>query len=54
MKKYLFIVLLVNTYYVKAITIITTDSQTHVDYGLSYPITYEFLIPNNSQKFIRI
>ena len=50
MKKYLFIVLLVSACYVKAITIITTDSQTHVDYGLSYPVTYEFLIPNNSQN----
>ena len=27
-------------------TIITVDSQTHIDYGLAYPITYEFIIPD--------
>tara|TARA_B110000438_G_scaffold22599_1_gene20452 strand:- start:1465 stop:2925 length:1461 start_codon:yes stop_codon:yes gene_type:complete len=26
-------------------TIFIIDSQTHIDYGLSYPITYEFIIP---------
>ena len=29
-------------------TIISIDSQTHIDYGLSYPITYEFNIPSES------
>ena len=50
MKKYLFIVLLVVMCYVKAFTIITTNSQTHIEYGLSYPITYEFSIPQDSQN----
>ena len=36
--------------YVKAVTIITTNSQAHIDYGLSYPITYEFSIPEDSQN----
>jgi hypothetical protein len=31
--------------------IITVDSQIHLDYGLSYPVTYEFTIPNNSNNF---
>ena len=26
------------------------DSQTHLDYGLSYPITYKLSIPHNSQN----
>ena len=26
-------------------TLITTSSQAHLDYGLSYPVTYEFTIP---------
>ena len=26
-------------------TVISLDSQTHIDYGLSYPITYEMNIP---------
>ena len=26
--------------------IIVIDSQTHIDYGLSYPVTYEFNIPS--------
>ena len=29
-------------------TIITIDNQTHIDYGLAYPITYEFTIPTES------
>ena len=29
-------------------TIITLDSQTHIDYGLAYPTTYEFIIPAES------
>ena len=31
-------------------TIVTVDSQIHLDYGLSYPVTYEFIIPNNSNN----
>ena len=27
-------------------TIITIDAQTHIDYGLAYPVTYEFDIPS--------
>ena len=29
-------------------TVISIDPQTHIDYGLSYPITYEFSIPFGS------
>ena len=29
-------------------TVITVSSQSHIDYGLSYPITYEFSLPLNS------
>ena len=29
-------------------TIIVIDSQMHIDYGLSYPITYELTIPPGS------
>ena len=29
---------------------ITIDSQTHIDFGLSYPVTYEIDIPNGSQN----
>ena len=29
---------------------ITIDSQTHIDFGLSYPVTYEVGIPNGSQN----
>ena len=29
-------------------TIITIDNQTHIDYGLAYPVTYEFTIPAES------
>ena len=28
-------------------TVITVSSQSHIDYGLSYPITYEFSLPLN-------
>ena len=31
-------------------SIITVDSQIHLDYGLSYPITYEFIIPQGSEN----
>ena len=31
-------------------TVITLDSQTHLDYGLAYPITYEFAIPSNNDN----
>ena len=30
--------------------IIGVESQTHIDYGLSYPITYEFTIPDNIEN----
>ena len=30
-------------------TVITVDAQTHIDYGLAYPVTYEFLIPAGSE-----
>ena len=29
-------------------TVISIDPQIHIDYGLSYPITYEFSIPLES------
>ena len=29
-------------------TTITIDTQTHIDYGLAYPVTYEFMIPAES------
>ena len=29
-------------------TIIAIDAQTHIDYGLAYPVTYEFIIPAES------
>ena len=29
---------------------ITIDSQTHIDFGLSYPVTYEIDIPNGSKN----
>ena len=32
-------------------TIISVDSDTHIDYGLSYPITYEFSLPNGIEHF---
>ncbi|SVB24315.1 uncharacterized protein METZ01_LOCUS177169, partial [marine metagenome] len=31
-------------------TIITIDTQTHIDYGLAYPVTYEFIIPSDSDN----
>ena len=31
-------------------TIIYIDAQTHIDYGLAYPITYEFNIPTTSNN----
>ena len=31
-------------------TIIITDGQAHIDYGLTYPVTYEFSIPQNSEN----
>ena len=31
-------------------TVIIIDSQTHIDYGLAYPVTYEFSIPNGSNN----
>jgi len=31
-------------------TIITIDAQTHIDYGLTYPVTYEFIIPPGSDN----
>ena len=37
-------------------TIITVDAQTHIDYGLAYPVTYEFIIPagsDNLQSYCR-
>tara|TARA_B110000014_G_scaffold252136_1_gene230174 strand:- start:20 stop:1477 length:1458 start_codon:yes stop_codon:yes gene_type:complete len=30
--------------------IVSVDSQIHIDYGLSYPITYEFDIPQGSEN----
>ena len=33
---------------IRSEAIIAIDSQTHIDYGLSYPITYEFIIPSGS------
>ena len=32
--------------------IIVIDSQTHIDYGLSYPVTYEFNIPSESDDLM--
>jgi len=31
-------------------TIIITDSLAHIDYGLKYPVTYEFEIPQDSEN----
>ena len=33
-------------------TIISVDHQTHVDYGLSYPITYVFSLPEGSDDLL--
>ena len=30
--------------------IIGVESQVHIDYGLSYPITYELTIPENNEN----
>ena len=38
------------------VTVITIDPQIHIDYGLAYPVTYEFIIPagsNNLQTYRR-
>ena len=32
--------------------VIVIDSQVHIDYGLSYPVTYEFNIPSGSSDLI--
>jgi len=29
---------------------VITDGQAHIDYGLTYPVTYEFNIPQDSEK----
>jgi len=29
---------------------VIADAQAHIDYGLTYPVTYEFNIPQNSEK----
>jgi len=29
---------------------VIADAQAHIDYGLTYPVTYEFSIPQNSEK----
>ena len=31
-------------------TVITLDTQIHLDYGLAYPLTYELAIPSNSDN----
>jgi hypothetical protein len=31
-------------------TNIIIDTQTHIDYGLAYPVTYEFIIPSGSEN----
>ena len=28
------------------------DTQTHIDYGLAYPVTYEFIIPPDSDNLL--
>ena len=30
--------------------IIAIDAQAHIDYGLAYPVTYEFIIPAGSDN----
>ena len=32
------------------IAVITIDQQVHLDYGLAYPMTYEFYIPNEGNE----
>ena len=31
-------------------TIISVESDIHIDYGLSYPLTYQFNVPNQSEN----
>ena len=58
MKKYLSIVLLISFSFGQIIsvvnqsseTIITANSQAHLDYGLSYPATYEFTISSADEE----
>ena len=58
MKKYLSIALLISFSFGQIIsvvnqsseTIITANSQAHLDYGLSYPATYEFSISDADQE----
>jgi len=58
MKKYLLIVLLIGFSFGQITsvvnqsseTIITVNSQAHLDYGLSYPATYEFSISDADQE----
>ena len=58
MKKYLSIALLIGFSFGQIIsvvnqsseTIITADSQSHLDYGLSYPVTYEFSISDADEE----
>ena len=33
------------------IAVITIDQQVHLDYGLAYPMTYEFYIPNEGNEY---
>ena len=33
-------------------TNISVDTQTHIDYGLAYPVTYEFIIPPDSDNLL--
>ena len=58
MKKYLLIVLLIGFSFGQITsvvnqsseTIITVNSQAHLDYGLSYPVTYEFSISDADEE----
>ena len=34
------------------IAVITIDQQVHLDYGLAYPMTYEFYIPNEGNEYL--
>ena len=33
------------------IAVITIDQQAHLDYGLAYPMTYEFYMPNGGNEY---
>ena len=33
------------------IAVISIDQQVHLDYGLAYPMTYEFYIPNEGNEY---